>query len=221
MIIKNFSRLSKRSKSRERVLNIIEEGLKSISPSFVFRSKITLRDNELIVGNKIFDLSKFKNIYICGFGKASVGMAVEIEKLLGKRIKNGLVIDVVEKPLHQKSWRGGRKLKRIKVKKGTHPYLSKKNIKATEQIINMLDQASGDDLIICLISGGGSALFEKPYHSFDKTLKMNRRLLTSGASIHEINIIRKHTSQVKGGNLAKLTKAKIISLMFSDVVGDN
>ncbi len=210
MIVKNFQNLSKKSGIRKDILKIVNEGLVSISPSFVFKNKISLIKNKLKIADIFFDLNKYKNIYVIGFGKASSAMAFQIEKILGKRIKNGLVIDISQI-----------KLKRIKVTKGTHPLISRKNIQSSTRIINMVKQASANDLVICLISGGGSTLFEKPYNSFINTLKINKRLLLSGASIHEINIIRKHISQVKGGGLAGLSKAKIISLIFSDVVGDN
>ena len=210
MIIKNILEGSQKTKIRKDIVSIINEGLKSISPFSVFQEKIFLKGNILIIDQKKFDLSKFKNIYVIGFGKASSNMAFEIEKILGTRIKNGLVIDVNFK-----------RLKKIRVKKGTHPYLSKKNIQGSKEIINMVKQLSKNDLVICLISGGGSALFEIPKNSFINTLKINKRLLASGMPIHEINTIRKHISFVKGGNLAQLTKAKIISLIFSDVIDDN
>jgi glycerate-2-kinase len=210
MIIKNFKKLTRKSKLRKEALEIINEGLTSISPSSVFKNRIAHKNNLLKINNNNFDLDKFQNIYVIGFGKASASMAKELEEILGQRIKHGIVIDVTSK-----------KLKRIKVRKGSHPYLSKKNIKATQEIINMVRQLNSKDLVICLISGGGSALFEKPYNSFINTLKINKKLLGSGASIHEINVIRKHISQTKGGNLAKPCKAKIISLIFSDVPGDD
>jgi len=210
MIIKNFQNLSKKSEIRKDILKIINEGLLSISPSFIFKNKISLSDNKLKIAGNFFDLDKYKKIYVIGFGKASSAMAFQIEKILGKRIKNGLVIDISQI-----------KLKRIKVRKGTHPLISRGNIQSSARIINIVKQASDNDLVICLISGGGSALFEKPYNSFTNTLKINKRLLLSGASIQEINIVRKHISQVKGGGLAGLSKAKIISLIFSDVIGDD
>jgi len=209
-MIKNFSQLSKQNSVRLKALKIINEGLKAISPSFVFKEKIKLIDNKLLIESKVYDLNNYKNIYVIGFGKAATLMAQEIENTFGDRIKNGLVIDIQEK-----------KLKRIKVKRGTHPYLSKKNIQASKRIINLLRNSAKDDLIICLISGGGSALFEIPYNSFIKTLKINQKLLKCGASIQEINTIRKHISKVKGGQLLKFTSAKIISLIFSDAPGDN
>lgn len=210
MVIKNFQNLSKKSGIRKDTLKIVKEGLVSISPSFVLKNKIRLANNILQITDKTFDLNKFNNIYVIGFGKASGSMASAVEKILGKQIKNGLVIDVSQI-----------KLKRIKVKKGTHPLISRGNIQSSVRIINIVKQASDNDLVICLISGGGSALFEKPYNSFMNTLKINKRLLLCGASIHEINIIRKHISQVKGGGLTGFSKAKIISLIFSDVAGDN
>lgn len=210
MLIKNFSKLTQGFKVRKKALSIINEGLESISPFYIFKNKIAFKNNILTIENKKFNLARFNNIYVIGFGKAAGAMAEAMEKIIDGRIKSGLVIDTKE-----------RKLKRIKVKKGTHPYLSKKNIQATKRIINLVKQTIPNDLVFCLISGGGSALFENPYNSFVNTLRMYKKLLLCGASIREINIVRKHISCVKGGQLAAITPAQIISLIFSDVIGDD
>jgi len=130
--------------------------------------------------------------------------------LLGNKIDNGVVISTKKI-----------KLKKIKVIKGTHPMPSLKNIKGTKKIVDLLKKLNKDDLVICLVSGGGSALLCCPKINFKGYLKIINKKFASGIDINKLNKIRKKLSLVKGGKLAKLTKAKIISLIFSDVVGDD
>ncbi len=210
-IIKNYNQIIKKSKTRQDALDLMVEGLKACSPSSVFGKRIKLENKKLKIEDKIFDFSKFQNIYVIGAGKASAEMAYQIEKVLGDKITSGIVI-----------CNKAKKTKIIKVKEGTHPIISFKNIKITKKILQMVDEAQKNDLVICLISGGGSALLESPTISLQRLIEINKKLLKSGASINEINIIRKHLSKVKGGKLAqKVCPAKLITLLFSDVPGNN
>lgn len=210
-MVKNLAR----TKSRQDLLAILEEGFLAISPLSSFRQKIKLKDTKLIIrdvkkNSFSFSLGDYKNIYVIGAGKASGEAACELEKILGDFIKEGIVIDIKAKAL-----------KKIKVKKGTHPVISEKNIKITRKILKIAQIAKKDDLVIFLISGGGSTLLEKPAISLKKLTEINKKLLKSGASIEEINIIRKHLSKIKGGKLVQIVNpATLISLIFSDVPSD-
>lgn len=206
MIIKNFRQLAT-SKIRKDALEIINSGLEAalIGPSM--KSQIRLSNNLLKIQNKSWNLNKYKRIIVIGAGKASSEMAFYLEEILESRISEGIVIDTKST-----------KLSKIKSVKGTHPLPSKVNVKATNDIIRMLKSASSKDLVINLISGGGSALLCAPRIGLDKQIEITRLLLKRGATIQEINTIRKHVSLVKGGQLASYTKAQIITLIVSDVL---
>lgn len=210
MIIKNYLNLA-RTKERAIALKIINSALESIKTEKVIQENVFLKNDVLFVKGKKISLKKYKRIFVVGFGKASSLMAKGIESVLGKRIVDGFVIDVVKK-----------RLKKIKTLKGTHPLPSKVNLNAAKKIIKLVSKLDKDDLVLCLVSGGGSALFSNPFVSLKKYYELTEKLVKSGADIDEINTVRKHISRVKGGNFAKIVyPAKLVSLVFSDVVGDN
>ncbi|MFC1705029.1 glycerate kinase [Nanoarchaeota archaeon] len=214
MIIKNYNQLAN-SNSRRKALQIIDAGLESINTDKIMDSKVRLKGDSLVISNykdsiKKINLEKYKRIVVIGFGKSSSLMAKHVEKVLGNRIDDGIVIST--KKLN---------LKRIKVIKGTHPYVSQTNVNAAKKIVELVKKLNKDDLIISLVSGGGSALLCYPNMPFKKYTKEISKHFASGIDIVALNKIRKKLSRVKGGKLAKLTKAKIVSLIFSDVVGDD
>jgi len=214
MIIKNYKKLAK-TKIREKALKIIESGLEAVKTEKIIKEKVKLSKNILIVkdyNNKIhkFNLARHKKIIVIGFGKSSAKMGKGIEKILGGRIDNGLIISTKKE-----------KLKRIEVLKGTHPLPSLKNIKATKRLVKLIENLDKDDLVVCLISGGGSSLLCYPNISFAKYLKIIKKNYKAGLEIQKFNQLRKKLSRVKAGKLAGFTKANIISLIFSDVVGDD
>ena len=187
-------------KARSDVLEILEHGLWATHPRRVLQRAI-----------KRLDLS-VNRIFVVGFGKASGQMAVELENMLGDKICDGAIITTSPQAT-----------KRIKIFIGKHPLPSDKNVFATKSLLEVVDMAKSDDLIICLVSGGGSALLTLPKQgvSIRSLTKTNEFLLKSGAEIHEINAVRKHLSQIKGGQLAARTHpARLTSLIISDVVGD-
>tara|TARA_Y100000310_G_scaffold345252_1_gene463136 strand:+ start:4154 stop:5398 length:1245 start_codon:yes stop_codon:yes gene_type:complete len=162
---------------------------------------------------KLPSLEKFENVYVVGFGKASAAMAEALEQKVGTQIRDGVVVSI-------------RKAKTTCIKsfKGTHPIPSAANLKATEQIIKVTEKAGKKDLIIALISGGGSALLAKPAQgiTLSEMQKVSSLLIRSKADITEINTVRKHLSQVKGGQLAKkIAPAKLHALIVSDVIKDD
>jgi len=203
-------------KAREIVLNAIEKALEAVDPKGIIKPKVNLTDNLLKVDNHIFDLSAFEKIFVVGGGKASGSMAEALEEILGDRVEEGLV--VVPHGTASKH-----NTKRIKLHEAGHPIPDSDSVEGARRIINLVDQAGEKDLIICLISGGGSSLMTLPRIEIDlhDKQKMTEMLLKSGANIREINTIRKHISEFKGGLLAKKAyPATIISLIISDVIGD-
>jgi hydroxypyruvate reductase len=161
-----------------------------------------------------YDLNAFRTIYVVGGGKACAPMAQAIESVFGDRTTAGIVC---VKYGHQLA------TTRIQIEQAGHPIPDERAVRATGKMLQLLDAAGRDDLIICLISGGGSALLVAP--SSGITLADKRRitntLLRSGATITEVNTIRKHLSRVKGGGLVRAASpATVISLILSDVLGD-
>lgn len=215
MIIRNFNQLAT-SALRRQALKIAEAGLGSINTQKAFEKSFVFdadRDRLQILGKK-FDLSQYKNIYCIAFGKAAFTGISSVAKILGKRLASGFAIDVSEQlPI----------IPRITFRTGTHPHPSAQNVKATKELIEFVSKTKENDLVLCLISGGGSALLCHP-HTLDvsEQAKILKELMNSGADIFEMNCVRKHLSAVKGGQLAKtIYPAKLISLIFSDVPGDD
>jgi len=208
-MIKNLKKLASTSISKK-ALQIIDSGLESINTQKIIKNNLKLKKNNLFIKNKKINLKKFKRIFVIGFGKASFLMGEAVERVLGSRIDAGIIISTKKV-----------KLKKIKVIKGTHPIPSVKNVNAAKKIVSLISSLEKDDLVICLVSGGGSALLCYPTINFKEYLKVTNKAFKSGIDIRKLNQIRKRLSYVKGGKLAKLTKAKIVSLIFSDVVGDD
>ncbi|OGY24094.1 MAG: hypothetical protein A2172_00940 [Candidatus Woykebacteria bacterium RBG_13_40_15] len=211
MIIKNFDQLSINS-LRNHALQITEAGFEAIDTETVIKESVKLTNGTLQIKDRQFDLKKFEHIYLIGVGKVAFAAGKALEKMLGNYITDGIVLDV----------QGG-KLKKLKSLIGTHPLASQKNVLATKEIISLLKKAGREDLILAVISGGSSALLCAPHKiSYEKIAEIFEVMTGTGATIEEINIVRKHLSEINGGDLAKLTyPATIISLIFSDVPGDD
>ncbi|MFH1314916.1 MAG: DUF4147 domain-containing protein [Candidatus Uhrbacteria bacterium] len=210
-IIQNYQKLAT-TKLRKDALNIVEAGLQAINTKQVVNQAVKLKGSILKVQGQRYDLKKFNRVFIIGVGKASYDATKELERILGSKITGGIVIDL--KP---------GKLKRLEYVQGTHPLPSAKNIQATKKIIELLNFCTSLDLIITIVSGGGSALLAQPVHlNSNHLIKINDYLLRSGASIHEINTVRKHFSLIKGGQFARFAHpATLVGLIFSDVPGDD
>ena len=193
---------------------IFLSGVDSVLPDKMIRSQVRILDNVLHIADLEFSLTAFRHIYVLGAGKASALMAKGLEDVLGERITEGLV---VVKYGHACA------LDRIRVSEAAHPTPDNNGIQATKDILEIAGKADDKDLVICLISGGASALLaDYPEGStLDDLIELNTVLLKSGADIKEMNTVRKHLSKVKGGQLAKvICPATSVSLILSDVIGD-
>lgn len=210
-IIKNFSALATTPLRRD-ALEIAEAGYHSINLRTLYTEKLTIVGDHLIINDKRFALSNYKNIYVVGVGKGSGLAASGISKVLKKRITKGYAIDI-----HR------RFVPKIRVYIGTHPLPSEKNIMATNKIIDLMKSATKNDLVIAAICGGGSSLFSKPAGlTCTELQRVSNYLLKAGASIQEINTVRKHLSHIHGGFFAKYAyPATVLSLIISDVPGDD
>jgi len=195
-----------RSEKHRLVLDLLEEGLKAADP---YLSTVE------VLRNLSHELLKYRRKVVIGFGKASYRMALASEKVVDEIWAGGIIVPKGSVQVNE--------LKKIRIYEGTHPIPSQINVEATKELLSLLSGLTEDDLVICLISGGGSALFVQPSGiSLSEKQEVTRLLLSCGASIHEINCVRKHLSAVKGGNLARLIyPANSICLILSDVVGDN
>ncbi|MBF0120078.1 MAG: glycerate kinase [Desulfobacterales bacterium] len=202
---------------REDASQIFYAGFLGVDPQSAVKKycRIENKNNNLIIGERIYDLCRFKNIYVIGAGKASASMAKGIEEILGNRISKG-IINVKYEHLED--------LKIIRLIEAGHPVPDSNGLKGAEAMLALIKYLKPDDLVICLISGGGSALLPLPANGLTLKDKQDtiKVLLSCGADIHEINTIRKHVSLIKGGRLVQhVYPATLVSLILSDVVGDN
>ncbi|MFW9818587.1 MAG: glycerate kinase [Candidatus Thorarchaeota archaeon] len=231
MFIKNTSELLNKNvpniqkNFRKIGLEAISRAISAVKPKNLMEKSIRIFDNKLIIQNDEYDLKNYQKIHIIGGGKATTEMALTFEKILSiakYKTYHGIinVPSFIEKQESHKE-------SKININFASHPIPDESGIKGTSAMMKIIEKSTSNDLIIFLISGGGSALLPLPRKGI--TLKdlqeINSLLLSSGASIHEINTIRKHISEFKGGNLAKklfdISGATLISLIISDVVGDN
>ena len=198
------------------VLHAMNAALAAADPARIIRKNLKLSGSILHVDKLQYTLKDYRRIFVIGGGKASGYMAEEIEKLLGKWITRGLVIT-------PDYLRPTPRRRRIRYHAATHPIPSRKGVDGVLAMLRLVDDISRDDLVIVLVSGGGSALMPLPVEgiNLNDEAKVTSLLLRSGASIDEINTVRKHLSQVKGGRLAeRLYPATVLTLIISDVVGD-
>jgi len=231
LYIKNASKLLGKDLGEDKIylrkiaLNALEKSIQAVMPKNLVEKAIRIQNNQLVIQNDKYDLGKYKKISIIGGGKATAEMAFSLEKILSN-IKDIIYEGIINIPKGTVKSSLLRESK-IKINYASHPVPDDEGLKGTKLMIRIVEASAKDDLIICLISGGGSALLPlpKPGISLQDLQVVNTLLLASGASIHEINTIRKHLSDFKGGNLAKklynTSKATLISIIISDVVGDN
>jgi glycerate-2-kinase len=219
--IKNTEQLLKNARSthdrkaREIAINALNAALQAVDAEAIIKSKVQINGDMLAIENFSFDLAKFKKIYVVGGGKASGCMAQALEEVLSNRISEGAINVPYTCPQYRTA--------KIKVQRASHPIPDAAGIKGAKVMLGIADRAEKDDLVICLISGGGSSLMPQPSNgiSLADKKKVTDELLKSGATITEINTVRKHISGFKGGWLAKKAyPATVVNLILSDVVGD-
>ena len=209
------------TKSSKLVLSTLSAAVDSVRPDSLIKRAVKFSNNELttrdIYGN-VARLAEFEHVYIVGAGKAASGMAFAMCSILDDKVAAG----AITVPYGIKSKMN---LKRVLVTEASHPIPDNAGIEGTKKILSVLEKASENDLVVFLISGGGSALMPMPAADIclaDKQ-KITGSLLRSGASIHEINAVRKHLSAVKGGQLLRHVNRSctLLSLILSDVIGDD
>ncbi len=200
---------------RQHVREIFDAAVRAVDPEEAILNHLKFADGVITSGKRTFALKDYSRVIVVGAGKADAPMAQAVERLLGEHISDGIII---VKDGH------GLPLTRIRIHEASHPVPDERGVQGTEEILSMVSEAGEQDLVICLISGGGSALLAAP--AGDISLKdkqeVTQLFLDCGATIHEMNTVRKHLSRVKGGGLAHLAHpATVVSLILSDVIGDD
>lgn len=206
--------MKSREDLRDDLHTIFRAALKAVDPGEAIRSHVHRDGHRLRVAEREYDLSKYNGVYVVGMGKAGGAMSLAIEELLGERVSGGHVIV---------KYGHGAPVQRVTVHEAGHPIPDEAGVRATRSLIEFVRGRRLHELIICVISGGGSALSPAPIEgtTLAEKQEVTRLLLACGATIHEINALRKHISQLKGGQLSRLAApATLITLVLSDVVGD-
>lgn len=194
---------------------ILRAALQAVDPLTALIANVSVRNSKLRAGGRIYDLRRLGRIVVVGAGKAAVPMAHALGEVLGSRVHGGLVVA----PASDES----SSVSRIKIAVAGHPIPDSRGLRAARKILHIARSLEADDLLIMLMSGGASSLLPLPADGLtllDKQ-KTTGLLLRSGASISEINAVRKHLSAIKGGRLAQATRASVLTLILSDVAGDD
>ena len=210
MIIQNFEELANTKKKKD-CLEILESGLQAANPENIISNYVT--PNEIKINGRIFNIEKYASIHTVAFGKAGDSMTRAINSIIS--IKSGII--VIPKGTKAKI-----KSKRFQIFNSGHPKPDKTSVKAAKEVIKFVENRKSRELIIFLVSGGGSSLLAMPDEiTLSDKVHVTELLLKSGATIQEFNCIRKHLSKIKGGKLVENMKCHGISLIMSDVENDD
>lgn len=210
MIIQNFKELATSDKKRE-CLEILEAGIQAADPENIISKYVT--SNEIRIKGKTINMKKYSSIYSVAFGKAGDSMTRALNAIIP--IKSGIVVI----PKGSKSRIKGKK---FQIFNSRHPEPDQTSVKAAKEVMKFLQNRRHDELVIFLVSGGGSSLLAMPNEiTLDDKIFVTKLLLKSGATIQEFNCLRKHLSKIKGGKLVESMKCHGIGLIMSDVEGDD
>lgn len=199
---------------RQAALDVLAAALRAADPGEAVKRFLHLEDGKLKLAGREYDLRGYERILVVGGGKAGAAMSRAVEDVLGSRVTAGVV---------NVKYGHVAPTEVVKINEAGHPVPDERGLAGTREMIRLIENSSPRDLIITVISGGGSALMDLPVEgvSLDEMKVLTDALLRCGATINEINTIRKHLSQVKGGGLARIASpATVISLILSDVVGN-
>lgn len=208
--IKNLDELASTA-SRKKALAIISAGLAAVATTNVLKRQIKLSGSTLTIKNHAVNLDDFKRIFLIGIGKAASEAALFLENILGDKITAGVVLDLKTE-----------RYDRLQSYVAHHPRPSSENIAASQKIVELASGISPSDLVIVIVSGGGSAMLCWPETECDDSIKLYDAFLKTGGNIRELNTVRKHISGLKGGGLAKLFyPARVLGLIFCDIAGNH
>jgi len=202
--------LLRRTHARE----IFAAGLRAADPRHCIRRTLSIEEDHLRVVDALYPLSRISRLLVVGAGKATAAMAVAVEEILGDRISAGTINTKYEHALP---------LEQIQTVECAHPVPDRAGVDGTDGILSLLQDLDAETLVLCLFSGGGSALLPAPADGLTLADKQEttQQLLACGATIDEVNAVRKHLSRIKGGLLARHAyPARTVALALSDVIGD-
>lgn len=214
LIANTYSQVN--AEARRIALTLLETAISAVDPMELIKTQIHVNGNTLTVGPYTLNLTKYKEILVLGGGKASGAMAEMVERILGDRITAGF-INIPENSAQKYQ------VSTIQLNEAGHPIPNEAGEQGVDQIFQYLKGVTEETLILFLLSGGGSALLPSPQDGITLTEKkqITNLLLRSGATINDINVVRKHISKIKGGRLAVASfPATLLCLVLSDVLGD-
>jgi len=208
--IKNFAQIATSGK-REAALSVVNAAFNAIDTPQVMSSSLSLEGDLLRIKDRKIKLAQFQNIYVIGFGKAANQAAMALEKILESRLAGGIVLGT-----------SAAACACLQTFQGTHPLPSAENFRASGKIVQLAKRMTANDLVLVVVSGGGSALLCWPQSECEQGRRLYQDFLRTGGTIVELNTVRKHLSALKGGGLAAmLHPATVAGLIFSDVPGNN
>lgn len=213
-MITNRSTLNTQFPHGKILLDIADAVVACLQPDKLLKQHVAIKRQRLYIGTHEFDLRSVNNIYVVGAGKATYGMAVALHAILGEYITKGYINVPVATT---------KRIGSITVNQASHPLPDQAGLKGSQAILKLVESAQANDLVICLISGGGSSLLPLPLPgiTLEEKSALTNSLLKAGANIFELNTVRKHVSAIKGGRLAAAAApATVMSLIVSDVLGD-
>lgn len=194
-------------------LDCIETAIDAAAPDTVTRSNVALDGETFTVAGTEYDLSQYDDILLVGGGKAAGGVTRVVESLLGTQLSGGCIVTTQSVDTTT-----------VRSVTGDHPLPSQRNVTATSELLDIIDTADDDTLVLFVLTGGASALLSAPAGdlTLDDLRETTERLLAEGVPIEEINAVRKHLSASKGGQLARrAAPATVVGLLLSDVVGND
>ncbi|PIP87216.1 hypothetical protein COW81_01445 [Candidatus Campbellbacteria bacterium CG22_combo_CG10-13_8_21_14_all_36_13] len=208
--IKNFKELAS-TEARKNALEIVSAGYESIDTENVIKKQVWIEQEILHIDGQKFDLNKYEKIYILGCGKVACSAAFYLERILKAYVDEGAVVGISEGVCEI-----------VETFKGTHPLPSEANFQASKRMQEIGAKATENDLVFVIVGGGGSALLCGSSVEHKQGERLYNKFLKSGGDISELNTVRKHISDLKGGGLAKaLYPATVVGLIFSDIPGDD
>jgi hydroxypyruvate reductase len=199
---------------RKAAIEIFGAAVQAVDPAAAIHRHMKREGTRLTIGGEVLDLAAVRQIVVVGLGKAGASMAGAVEEILGERIQRGVV---VTKYGHVQP------MKTIRLHEAGHPVPDEAGIAGAQAILDCVKGLGPEDLVLVLISGGGSALTPAPVEGISLAEKqaLTKALLACGADIREMNMLRKHISRIKGGQLARAAQpAQVRTLILSDIVGD-
>ncbi|WP_267642553.1 glycerate kinase type-2 family protein [Haloarchaeobius amylolyticus] len=211
MPIRNADALG-RTTVRQTALACLEAGIEAALPEQVVAERVRYADETLTVAGETYDLAGVERVVLVGGGKGSGRVAAALAETLGDRLDTGVVVDAEPTDAGP-----------VSVVVGDHPTPSERGVAGAQQVLDLVKTADESTLVLAVVTGGASALLPAPADgiALDDLQTVTRRLLDAGASVGELNAVRKHVSALKGGQLARAAApASVVTLAFSDVVGD-